>query len=35
MDIEKIIGDLESNITLENEEAKRKLVELFTHSECS
>ncbi|XP_020817542.1 hamartin [Drosophila serrata] len=32
MDIEKIIGDLESNITLENEEAKRKLVELFTQN---
>ncbi|KAH8382730.1 hypothetical protein KR009_004941, partial [Drosophila setifemur] len=30
MEIEKIIGDLESNMTLENEEAKRKLVELFT-----
>ncbi|XP_017105217.2 hamartin [Drosophila bipectinata] len=32
MEIEKIIGDLESNITLENEEAKRKLVELFTQN---
>jgi len=33
IEIEKIIGDLESNMTLENEEAKRKLVELLTQSE--
>ncbi|XP_017015873.2 hamartin [Drosophila takahashii] len=32
MVIEKIIGDLESNMTLENEEAKRKLVELLTQN---
>ncbi|KAH8306230.1 hypothetical protein KR018_004895, partial [Drosophila ironensis] len=32
MDIEKIIADLESNMTAENEEAKRKLVELFTQN---
>ncbi|XP_017113638.1 hamartin [Drosophila elegans] len=32
MEIEKIIGDLESNMTLENEEAKRKLVELLTQN---
>jgi len=35
MVIEKIIGDLESNMTLENEEAKRKLVELLSQSESS
>ncbi|XP_036673409.3 hamartin [Drosophila suzukii] len=32
IEIEKIIGDLESNMTLENEEAKRKLVELLTQN---
>ncbi|XP_017046964.1 hamartin [Drosophila ficusphila] len=32
MVIEKIIGDLESNMTLENEEAKRKLVEMLTQN---
>nr|AAD48503.1 tuberous sclerosis gene product-1 homolog [Drosophila melanogaster] len=32
MVIEKIIGDLESNMTLENEEAKRKLVELLSQN---
>ncbi|XP_002013443.2 hamartin isoform X1 [Drosophila persimilis] len=32
MDFEKIFHDLESNQTLENEEAKKKLVELFTQN---
>jgi len=32
MDIDKIFNDLESNQTQENEEAKKKLVELFTQS---
>ncbi|XP_034488322.1 hamartin [Drosophila innubila] len=32
MDIDKIFNDLESNQTQENEEAKKKLVELFTQT---
>lgn len=35
MDFERIINGLESNQTHENEEAKKKLVELFTQSELS
>lgn len=34
MDIEKVFNDLESNQTYENEEAKKKLVELLTQSKC-
>lgn len=32
MDFDRTISGLESNQTLENEEAKKKLVELFTQS---